>query len=348
MSTLAAIGRARPSQNVKDVIQTQISMDMNERREALAKSELALDRERLMRMRNVRQHEEQMKAYNEEWLPVDSLMDGIEGGRDSSMAKFLLKKAKSMGFVNENLPGMGGIQRQHAIAMQQVLAQPENVATLSRLRLSHYTNARNQALVALQEKPDDEKLKQAFIQADAQYQAAYKLDPIIQKQAAADQKEKLERDKMAQQAEQKRLDREAQNERARLDRIEATKRAKMKSKGKEKPEGYEEDLAEAYNKLDAGAEIGPIFSDLRKKYSSESKELLSIEKLLKQVADLPEDLQQALEVNAIAINNGEIEADKVITKLGAQWPEHARLIKGILRQRKPEEDLAEALKAIFD
>ena len=59
-------------------------------------------------------------------------------------------------------------------------------------------------------------------------------------------------------------------------------------------------------------------------------------------------MQQALEVNAIAINNGEVDAEKVITKLGADWPEHARLIRGILRQRRPEEDLAEALKAIFE
>jgi hypothetical protein len=113
---------------------------------------------------------------------------------------------------------MGGIQRQHAMAMQQVLAQPENVATLSRLRLSHYTNARNQAYAALQEKPDDEKLKQAFIQADAQYQAAYKLDPIIQKQVAADQKEQLERDKLEAELEQKNADLKLKQEKLSLEK----------------------------------------------------------------------------------------------------------------------------------
>jgi len=162
----------------------------------------------------------------------------------------------------------------------------------------------------------------------------------------------------AQKDQQRKIELESQKSASRMD-LEKYKQSALDKRQKEKQfheknmegtnvdDDYNKSLTNAYGAIESGANPSDVFLELKKSFPSKSKDLLAIEKGIKAVADLPEDLQQALEVNAIAINNGELDAEEVARKLGADWPEHATLINRILIKRKPGEDLATVLKAIF-
>jgi hypothetical protein len=168
---------------------------------------------------------------------------------------------------------------------------------------------------------------------------------VAQSKSEREQQNKIELKRQEAQAkmELEKYKQEQQNKR------QKSKQAHEKEiKGENVDSDYNASLTNAYAAIEKGADLPSVFSELRKTFPSKSKDLITIEKGIKALSELPEDLQQALEVNAIAINNGELEADEVIRKLGSQWPDYAVVIKRVLSQKNKPEDLAEALRIIFE
>ena len=156
---LRSVGRARPTRTMLSVLEGTLAVNRDERRALMTNAELRESAERVNRMQRQNQLEQQQIEDMNRELPVDSLMDMMEGGAGSPMAKYAYDLAEGFGYINAR----GGIRKKDVFEMYNIINQPQNALKLANLRVQHYKNIKDQALEVLSQKPNDQKAVQPLL-----------------------------------------------------------------------------------------------------------------------------------------------------------------------------------------
>ena len=83
MSFLASVGRAQPSRNMAQVLNTKLNIEQGERRERLVNAQTALSAENLRQLQRKGEFEEQEMSRQLKPWSIDVLAPQVEGGQDA-------------------------------------------------------------------------------------------------------------------------------------------------------------------------------------------------------------------------------------------------------------------------
>ena len=99
MSFLASVGRARPSKNIADVLNTKLNIEQGERRERLVSAQTALSAESLRQLQRKGEWEEEQHGKDNTPIALNTLAVHFPGGEDGEAYKMSVNLAKSLGHV---------------------------------------------------------------------------------------------------------------------------------------------------------------------------------------------------------------------------------------------------------
>jgi len=140
MVDLAAIGRARPSRNIADVIQVGQSIQQQNRLDDLARSRMELESEQLSQIRRKGQWEAEEHERMSRPISVSSMADHFVGGENNFAYKRLVNVGKMGGHIYKlgNEPVFNGYGGK---AIMEWMSEPENAKQIFQDEID-YANAR--------------------------------------------------------------------------------------------------------------------------------------------------------------------------------------------------------------
>jgi len=158
MSFLASVGRAQPSRNMAQVLNTKLNIEQGERRERLVNAQTALSAENLRQLQRKGEFEEQEMSRQLKPWSIDVLAPQVEGGQDGPMFKMMYRMAESMGLVDKSAGGLGTINERDWGVLQKAMAEPAFAQKMSNTRIDYWRGQLGQVDAELKEKDGDQKL----------------------------------------------------------------------------------------------------------------------------------------------------------------------------------------------
>jgi len=203
MSFLASVGRAQPSRNMAQVLNTKLNIEQGERRERLVNAQTALSAENLRQLQRKGEFEQQEMDRLMRPVSIDTLAPLVEGGEQGPMFQMMYRMADAQGFVDKSVGGLGTITMRDLGQLQKLMQSPEFASNLSMKRIEYYRGQLNQIKIQMAEKPDDEKLKQAFQQTSMGLNNAIAQNKQLSDYMTTQTKLEMEQEKEAARAQEK-------------------------------------------------------------------------------------------------------------------------------------------------
>jgi hypothetical protein len=137
---LAAVGRARPSRNLMDVMEMRNRRSRAESLAAVRGSQIALNTERINNIRRKAQYEEEAHQKKMQPIPWDAIMDTLPFGKDGMMAQYATRVAKSRGYLED----IGGALATNGYNAESLYGEAlEDKTTMTQFIGAGITDARN-------------------------------------------------------------------------------------------------------------------------------------------------------------------------------------------------------------